>query len=50
MSFSPEDLESSSVEDLDEKQKKILNDWVKTYEEKKCYPIIGRLGKTNYEE
>jgi len=46
MSFNPEDLENSSVEDLSEKQKKVLEDWIKTFEDKKCYPIVGRLGKS----
>jgi len=45
MSFNPEDLEDANVEDLNEKQLKVLEDWIKTYEVKKCYPIVGRLGK-----
>jgi len=45
MSFNPEDLEDANVEDLNEKQLKVLEDWINTYEVKKCYPIVGRLGK-----
>lgn len=45
MSFAPEDLDSSNVDDLEEKQIKVLDDWIKTFEEKKKYPIVGRLKK-----
>jgi hypothetical protein len=45
MSFDPADLENSSIDDLEDKQKKILEDWIKTFEEKKAYPIVGRLEK-----
>lgn len=47
MSFNPEDLESTKTDDLEEKQIKILNDWIKTFEEKKGYPIVGNLGKSS---
>jgi membrane-associated progesterone receptor component len=43
MSFAPEDLENTSVSDLEEKQKKVLADWVKTFEERKGYPVVGKL-------
>jgi hypothetical protein len=46
MSFDPDDLNNTSVDDLDEKQIKILQDWIATFEEKKQYPIVGRLDKT----
>jgi len=45
MSFAPEDLDNTDISDLTEKQIKVLDDWIKTYEEKKMYPIIGRLEK-----
>jgi membrane-associated progesterone receptor component len=45
MSFDPADLENSSIDDLEDKQKKILDDWIKTFEVKKAYPIVGRLKK-----
>lgn len=45
MSFDPADMENTSVDDLEEKQKKVLDDWIKTFEEKKGYPIVGRLKK-----
>lgn len=45
MSFDPADLENTSTDDLEDKQKKVLADWVKTFEEKKAYPIVGRLKK-----
>lgn len=45
MSFEPEDLENTSVEDLEEKNKKILLDWIKTFAEKKKYPVVGNLKK-----
>lgn len=47
MSFNPEDLENTNTDDLEEKQVKVLNDWIKTYEEKKKYPIVGNLGKSS---
>jgi membrane-associated progesterone receptor component len=46
MSFDATDLESSSLVDLNEKQKKVLEDWIKTFEEKKQYPIVGHLVKS----
>lgn len=43
MSLDEADLTDSSVSDLTEKQLATLNDWIKTFEEKKSYPIVGRL-------
>ena len=43
MSFNAEDLENTNIDDLDDKQIKVLDDWIKTYEEKKMYPIVGQL-------
>jgi membrane-associated progesterone receptor component len=45
MSFEPDDISNPSVEALDEKQKKVLADWIKTFEEKKGYPVVGWLKK-----
>lgn len=45
MSFDPEDTENTSIDDLDDKQKKVLADWVKTFEERKKYPVVGILQK-----
>ncbi|CAJ1911241.1 unnamed protein product [Cylindrotheca closterium] len=45
MSFDPADLENTSTDDLEEKQLKVLADWIKTFEEKKAYPIVGKLEK-----
>mmetsp|Transcript_5861 Transcript_5861/g.13029 ORF Transcript_5861/g.13029 Transcript_5861/m.13029 type:complete len:255 (+) Transcript_5861:198-962(+) len=47
MSFDPGDLENTSVDDLDEKKRKTLDDWVKTFTERKGYPVVGRLGKSS---
>jgi hypothetical protein len=45
MSFEPADLANNSLDDLDEKQKKVLADWITMFEEKKLYPVVGRLTK-----
>jgi hypothetical protein len=45
MSFDPADLMSTNTDDLTEKQKKVLDDWINTFEVKKGYPIVGNLGK-----
>mmetsp|Transcript_15303 Transcript_15303/g.42445 ORF Transcript_15303/g.42445 Transcript_15303/m.42445 type:complete len:295 (+) Transcript_15303:121-1005(+) len=47
MSFNPADLENTNTDDLEEKQKKVLDDWIKTFEEKKGYPIVGNLRKNS---
>jgi membrane-associated progesterone receptor component len=46
MSFDPKDVENTDISDLEEKKVKILKDWVKTFEEKKGYPVVGKLDKT----
>lgn len=43
MSFDPKDTEDPDISELTEKEKKILNDWIKTFEERKMYPCVGRL-------
>lgn len=45
MSFDPADCANTSVDDLSDKQKKVLADWIKTFEEKKGYPCVGGLEK-----
>mmetsp|Transcript_24898 Transcript_24898/g.31737 ORF Transcript_24898/g.31737 Transcript_24898/m.31737 type:complete len:165 (+) Transcript_24898:318-812(+) len=41
MSFDPADTENTDTSDLTDKEKKVLDDWVKTFEERKGYPIVG---------
>lgn len=43
MSFNPADINNPSIADLTDKQQKILNDWCKTFEQKKGYPCVGLL-------
>ena len=43
MSFDPADTADPDVSNLTEKERKVLGDWVKTFEEKKNYPCVGRL-------
>jgi len=50
MSLDPKDANNPDISDLSEKQIKVLNDWVKTFEERKLYPIVGTLEKKNVEE
>ena len=45
MSFDPKDAENPDISDLEEKKVKVLHDWVKTFEEKKGYPVVGKLDK-----
>lgn len=43
MSLDDKDLEISSTQDCTEKQLGVLNDWIKTFSERKGYPIVGQL-------
>lgn len=43
MSLDPADAKNSDISDLNPKQIKIMNDWKKTFEERKGYPIVGKL-------
>jgi len=43
MSLDDADLEDPSCHDLNEKQKKTLQEWATTFKEKKQYPIVGRF-------
>lgn len=45
MSLDDADLQSSDISDLTEKQLTTLADWIKTFGEKKFYPVVGRLKK-----
>jgi membrane-associated progesterone receptor component len=45
MSLDVKDVENSSIEDCTEKQLKTMKDWIKTFEDRKQYPIVGRLKK-----
>ena len=45
MSLDDADLENSGTDDLTEKQINTMNDWIKTFTERKSYPIVGRLEK-----
>lgn len=46
MSLDDDNFESAKIDDLTEKQVKTVKDWVKTFQERKQYPIVGRLEKT----
>uniref|UniRef100_A0A7S4NEZ3 Cytochrome b5 heme-binding domain-containing protein n=2 Tax=Odontella aurita TaxID=265563 RepID=A0A7S4NEZ3_9STRA len=43
MSFDPSDIENPTINDLTEKEKKCLDDWIKTFGERKQYPVVGIL-------
>jgi membrane-associated progesterone receptor component len=43
MSLDEVDLDNYSIEDFTEKELKIMNDWIKTFEERKKYPVVGIL-------
>jgi membrane-associated progesterone receptor component len=45
MSLDDADLDNWDIADLDEKQLKIMNDWIKTFSEQKGYPVVGKLKK-----
>ena len=45
MSFEDADLSNTDTSDLDDKQKKVLDDWIKTFEVRKGYPIVGTIEK-----
>lgn len=47
MSFDPKDIENPTTGDLTEKEKKVLDDWIKTFEERKHYPCVGLLEKSS---
>jgi membrane-associated progesterone receptor component len=41
MSLDIADIDNYSIDDFTEKETKIMNDWIKTFEERKKYPIVG---------
>lgn len=43
MSFDPSDVNSSDLSDLTEEQLKILDDWEDKFQNKRLYPIVGKL-------
>jgi membrane-associated progesterone receptor component len=45
MSLEDSALETGNVSDLTEKQINTLNDWIKTFSERKQYPVVGTLQK-----
>jgi len=45
MSLDDENLDNTAIDDLTEKQQNTLNDWIKTFSERKGYPVVGRLQK-----
>ena len=45
MSFDPKDADNPDISDLEEKKIKVLKDWVSTFENKKGYPVVGKLDK-----
>mmetsp|Transcript_16362 Transcript_16362/g.24534 ORF Transcript_16362/g.24534 Transcript_16362/m.24534 type:complete len:287 (-) Transcript_16362:160-1020(-) len=45
MSLDPADAINPDVSDLNEKKIKVLNDWIKTFGERKKYPVVGTLKK-----
>jgi membrane-associated progesterone receptor component len=45
MSLDEKDLDNRSVADCNEKQLNIMKDWIKTFEQRKKYPLVGRLKK-----
>jgi hypothetical protein len=45
MSFDPKDVENTDTSDLEEKQLKVLRDWVDNFRDKKGYPVVGKLRK-----
>jgi hypothetical protein len=45
MSLGDAELENTATDDLTEKQLKTMNDWIKTFSERKGYPVVGRLDK-----
>lgn len=45
MSLDEKDLENPTVADCTEKQLNTMQDWIKTFEQRKMYPVVGRLQK-----
>jgi hypothetical protein len=45
MSLDPKDAMNPDISDLDKKRIKVMNDWIKTFEERKLYPVVGTSKK-----
>lgn len=45
MSLNDADLENTLIDDCTEKQIKTMNDWIKTFDVRKGYPVVGTLAK-----
>lgn len=45
MSFDPADIENTSTSDLTEREIQVMNDWIKTFGERKGYPVVGKIAK-----
>ena len=45
MSLDAADLDNAAIDDLEDKQIKILDDWVQKFEQAKGYPVVGKLKK-----
>ena len=45
MSFEFRDTENADLSTLTGRQQKILDNWIKTFEGQRKYPIVGHLGK-----
>ena len=43
MSLDPAVVDNREISDLTESEQNVLNDWAKTFEEKKGYPVVGRM-------
>ena len=43
MSLDITDIDNNNIDDLTEKELKIMNDWVNTFKDRKKYPIVGKL-------
>lgn len=43
MSFDPQDVENPDISTLTDKETKVLHDWVKTFEVRKQYPVVGKI-------
>ena len=45
MSLDEAEINNPNISDLEEKQIKVLDDWIKKFEENKAYPVVGTLKK-----
>lgn len=45
MSLEEADLDNPDISDLTEKERKVLDDWVRKFEDARKYPVVGKLKK-----